>query len=1295
MNYMKLLVFCLFSGIVFSQSNKQITFRELTVEQGLSQNSVVSIAQDSLGFMWFATQDGLNKYTGNEFIHYDIQFEDVTRSTFSKLGKIYVDKLGALWIVSNSGQLEYYQKETDSFQVVTNMKNVSTLIQDAAQNYYLGTYQNGIYKIHHQTKDTLQILKPKDTYRTVYDFFETQNNTILATTNGGIIEIKDEDYQFIEISSNINFSALAKSKNNTLFLGSYGKGLFIKQQNDQNFKPFTGFASHHLPENLIIQDVLVDKRNRLWIATYGKGVFLVDFNLETIQNFTENKNDPYALHYNDVLALYEDNTGTIWFGTDGTGLSYYDRYLVKFNVLTNDQIPLNVNVDVIRAITIDKNNTIWLGTSGKGLTRINVNNNEFFTYTAANSGLLGDRIMSLLYDDNNLWIGHQRHGLQMMDIEGNIKTFKDTEKFTIWKIFKDISGNIWLCTRDHGLLLFDEDLGIIKQFNSENSNLITNNIRTIEQGEANTLWVGTESDGLFRFHIKEERFIKITNVANKIKSLFFDNDILWVGTNGEGLQSYSVNDKSVLAYTKKNGLPNDVVYGVLSDENKNLWLSTNKGITKLKIENNTISEIENYSNYDGLQAYEFNTGAYYKDKNGTLYFGGLEGLNWFNPKQIEINPSKPKTIISGFEVFNKERKITENQILNYNENTVTFSFASLHFSQPERNHYKYRLINNDANWISSGNTNVAHYTNLPPNEYEFQVISSNYDGVWNTNPTKYSFTILEPWYFNNFAKIVYLLIGMALAFLLYRYLKWRWYVKNQLRLEHEETERLKKLDEFKTKLYTNISHEFRTPLTLISGPIDNQLAKPELSKNDKKELSLVKQNADRLLKLVDQMLDLSLIDSGQRQLAIKKGNLLVVLKQLVSAFQYKANQKQIVIKSSIQDLKSVWFDEDIIEKIVSNLLSNAIKYAPKNSEIVFEANKQEDVFILSIINSSNRVEKEDLSKLFQRFYQDNKLSEGVGVGLALVRELVVLSKGTIIANNIDTDKIQFTVSLPITKMAFNSADIIEEDYDTHDVEEELSIVKTETDKSTLLIVEDETDIRSFITSIFADTYQIIEAKNGKIGIEKAQKHLPDLIISDIMMPVQDGIELCHSIKTSELTSHIPVILLTAKVGEKNEIEGIKIGADAYVTKPFSSEKLKVQVEKLIESRLRLQKHFSNTLSINPKLAITSTESDFLKRLKTVLDAHITNPEFNSESFGKHLHISRTQLHRKLKAITGMTTSEFIRSQRLKLAKDLLKKSDATVSEIAYQVGFNTPSYFIKCFKETYGSTPNDYLSNTL
>lgn len=1293
MKVLNLYVFLLLPCFVFSQKHKQVAFRELTVEQGLSQNSVVSIAQDSTGYMWFATQDGLNKYDGRNFKHYDIQFEDVTRSTYSKLGKIYKAQNGELWIVSNSGKLQKYNSKNDNFETINSLSNVSTLIQDEAFNYYLGTYGNGIFKIDSRTNDTIQFLKPQDSKRTIYDFLETNNKTILAATENGFLEIKNGAYLFREVRRETNFSALSQSENNNLYLGSYGNGLFVKQPSNSNFKQFKGFETAQLPEDLIIQDLLVDSRNQLWIATYGQGVYLLNFEKKTIQNFTENKNNPYALHYNDVLCLFEDNTGTIWLGTDGAGLSYYDEYLVKFNVLTNKQVPLNVNVDVIRAITKDAKNNIWLGTSGKGLTRLNIDKQDFYTYTAQNSELLSDRITSLLFDEEKLWIGHQTRGLQMIDSNRKITSFKETVSFTIWKIYKGKNEMLWLATRDHGLILFDKAIGIIQEFTAGNSNLTTNNIRTIEGGLKSELWIGTETEGLFKLNTETNNIENVAILENNVKSLYFDGSALLIGTNGDGLKIFNPNEGTVKKITTEEGLPNNVVYGILPDNEGYLWISSNKGISKLKFQNNTVSVIDNYGNYDGLQAFEFNTGAYYKDEKDILYFGGLQGLNWFNPNKLSFNPIKPKTVISGFEVFNKERKLAPNQSLEYDENTVTFTFSSLHFSQPERNQYRYKLVNNDEDWIAAGNSNVAHYTNLPPNDYEFQVISSNYDGVWNMEPATYTFTILKPWYSTNLAKVLYILLFLLFTLYLYRYLKWRWEIKNQLRLEHEETARLKKLDEFKTKLYTNISHEFRTPLTLISGPIDNQLSKSKISKEDKKEFLLVKQNTDRLVSLVDQMLDLSMIESGQRKLAVKQGNLSILLKQLLSAFQYKASEKKITISNNINHLKSVWFDKDIIEKVTSNLLSNAIKYSPSGSTIVFEASKLEGMLVLSIINKTDNVGKKDLSKLFQRFYQDNKLSDGVGVGLALVRELVALSKGTIIANNIDDDKIQFTLSLPVNRDSFKADEIIADE----------EIVKTETvfnrsvkisdkEKPLLLIVEDQADIRAFIISIFKKDYKIIEAENGKIGIEKALNSLPDLIISDIMMLEIDGIQLCNTLKANELTSHIPIILLTAKVGDENEIQGIKSGADAYVTKPFNSEKLKIWVEKLIENRRQLQKHFSKTLSINPELAMTSTESDFLKRLQSVLDKHITDSEFTSDSFGKLMLMSRTQLHRKLKAITGMSASEFIRSQRLKLAIVLLKESDASISEIAYQVGFNTPSYFGKCFKDVYGFTPNEYLS---
>lgn len=1306
LTYLFIWIFC---QATFSQVNKQIAFKGLTVEDGLSQNSVMSIAQDSLGFIWFNTEDGLNKYDGRKFTHYNIPSGKEKREVKYISGELFVDRSGILWVVANSGKLNYYQQKTDSFHEVLKFEQVITIAQDTEQNYYIGTYGEGLFKIDHQTKDTLQILKPKDRHFAVCSFVETDHKTILATTDDGIIEIKDSDYEFVELATETIFSRFAKSKTGTVFLGSYEKGLYIKNQNDAGFKSFAGFDGHPLPGNLIVKDLLVDKQDRLWITTERHGVFLVDFNLRSVQNFTYNKNDPYTLRSNSLFFLHEDRAGTIWMGTQGAGVCYYDAYLTKFNLFTNDQVPQNVHIDAIRAITTGDNNTIWIGTEGKGLTRMNPYDQDFFTYTSTNSNLLGDRIVSLFHDNGDLWIGHLNNGLQIMDANGKMTYFEETAPFTVLKIFKDAFGNMWLCT-NHGLLQFDKDKGIVKQFTSKNSSLASNyyistieqDINTIAQGDENTLWVGTEFDGLYRLDIMENKFSAIEGISDRIFSLHYDNSRLLIGTNGNGLKSYHIKEGTVKTYTKKDGLPNDIIYGILPDSNGNLWLSSNKGITKLKMENDTITTIENYSNYFGLQSYEFNAGAYYKDANGILYFGGIKGLNWFDPKQLVANPARPKTAITKMEIFNKEHPLTDGLKLEHDQNTVSFTLASLQFSQPELNQYKYRLVNNDADWIDTGNNNVAHYTNLPPNDYEFQVLSSNYDGVWGEVPTTYSFTILKPWYATNLARGVYVLLFLLLGYLLYYYLKWRWNVKNQLQLEHKETERLKKLDELKTNLYANISHEFRTPLTLISGPVENQLKRANLTENDKKELGLVKQHTDRLVELINQMMDISILDSGQRTLNLSQGNLKALLLQLVEAFQYKARDRKITMRINIQGLDDCWFDRDMMEKTVSNLFSNAIKYAPENSNVLVGANEHSGDLILIVENEIQHLNGKNLSKFFERFYQGNETSEGVGIGLALVKELVELAHGSITANTLEDSKIQFTLHIPVEQSTLientvgNTVQTTRtntNNFQTEAISKGIPTAKGSKNRPQLLIVDDIPDMRAFIVSNFEDDYQILEADNAHTGIEMAQKYLPDLIISDVMMPVKNGFELCDVIKQNSFTSHIPVILLTAKVGEENEIRGFKTGADAYITKPFSTEKLKIRTKQLIDAQRRLAEHYKNTFNINPDLTIIDTEAEFLKRLKSVLNEHITETEFNNGFFSRLMQMSERQLHRKLKAVIGMTPTEFVRNERIKLAAELLKKSDTTVSEVAYQVGFNTPSYFIKCFKKIYGCTPHEFSEN--
>jgi DNA-binding response OmpR family regulator len=518
----------------------------------------------------------------------------------------------------------------------------------------------------------------------------------------------------------------------------------------------------------------------------------------------------------------------------------------------------------------------------------------------------------------------------------------------------------------------------------------------------------------------------------------------------------------------------------------------------------------------------------------------------------------------------------------------------------------------------------------------------------------------------------------------------------QLKLEKGEIDRLKDLDNHKNKLYTNISHEFRTPLTLLTAPLKKQLQSQILPDETRSDLQLIDRNASQLLHLFDQLLDLSKLESSSIKLQVHEGRIDLLLKSVSESFALLAKQKKLEFSSKIPKLKKVWFDSDVIEKIVNNLLSNAIKYTSPEGNIFFEAHiDKKGVMNLTFINSIDGIKETDLTKIFDRFFQIDSSAEGSGIGLSLVKELVQLSHGTIEASYIDTKKIKFSILLPIRKEAFSNDELGQTDLKISTETEEVlakSPNKNNSNIPIILVVEDNSDMRKFIKSLFQNDYKVMEATNGLEGIEKALKIIPDIIVSDVMMPIKNGIELCKTLKEDEKTSHIPIILLTAKSGDDHEIIGLNIGADDYITKPFNSRKLQVKVKKLIELRQKLRSRYRQDIFLAPKdIAVTNTDEKFFKRVEDILAKHLTDPTFNAESFSKLISMSRMQLHRKLTALTNLSTTAFIRSQRLKLAVKILKTSDANTSEAAYSSGFNSPSYFIKCFKEVYGKTPSEHL----
>lgn len=1300
-------------------AQNQVSFRQLSIREGLSQNSAISVVQDSTGYLWIATQDGLNRYDGRKFEVFTQYFEDITNPTYSQLGKVYVDRNGGIWSLPVSHVPQKLDTLTNHFVPYTKLQNISVIYQARDHRFWFGSYGHGLFSMDVQTGEILQVLNVEQA-GTVYAISEDGDRNLWLACKNQLISLDPEDPTALQSHhpgngprDTINYSNILFDRNGNQWVGTYGHGIWYREKGSTAFKHpdiFIADANSRL-DKVYALSMLLDSRNQLWIGTYGEGVFKIDLNLNQLDQYLPNKHDPTAIHYPDILSIYEDYTGTIWFGTDGAGVSYYDPYLEKFNSFTNIQTPEHVSIDVVRALVKDQRNRVWIGTSGKGLTRYDPMDDSWKTYVknGGPNGLSSNRIMSLLSATNgDLWIGTQEGGLDILDKSSKIIRYTEDTHIsfpakTIWCMLEDEKGGKWLGTRDKGLLKFDPKRGVLETYDSSLSSnpLPSNNIRAMTFGRANTLWVATQDHGIAMLDLLDHTITRYTTdnglASNHIKSLYYDpNGILWIGTYGAGICALDLSTARFHNYDETDGLANNVIYGILPDEEHNLWLSSNKGITKFRVPAQWTDApiITNYNNYDGL-ATEFNTGAYYKASNGNLYFGGIDGFYWFHPSQVGANPILPKTVITGLSLFNRSMDLLPKPSFRADQNTIAFTFSSLQFSLPQKNGYQYQLEGHDGTWISSGSSNTVRYTNLSPGHYVFKVRSSNYDGLWNERPATYSFTIRRAWYNNALAWWIYSVLALGGLYVAYAYFKWRWQMQWKLKKQEEESQRLKELDAYKTKLYTNVSHEFRTPLTLISAPIKKRLEDPDLSPPLRGELRAIDQNANQLLGLVDELLDLSILESGTAKLRVELRDLDVMLRASVACFVPLAENKGLALDYRIAEIKDAWFDVDVVLKIVNNLLGNAIKYSPEKGKIQLKAHRTASRSLhLEISNSLPPHSFPDLDTIFERFYQADQNTDGFGIGLSLVRELTKLAHGNISVSRSETHTICFVVELPLHKTAFAATELKEPSplVPLTEIAKLPLEPKAPVEKPLLLIIEDQRELQHFISGLFKEEFTIITADDGKTGIERALKTIPDLIISDIMMPLASGIEVCNTLKEDERSSHIPIILLTAKSRLEDELQGIGTGADDYMIKPFHPEKLRARAKNLVTERIRLRKNFEQQAILMPReLSLAPLDQQFLERTQKVMDQHLLEPDFNANQFSREMGMSRMQLHRKLKALTGLSTSAFIRSQRLKSAIPMLQNTQATIAEVCYSTGFNSPSYFIKCFKETYGRTPMEYM----
>ncbi|NWG28717.1 MAG: helix-turn-helix domain-containing protein [Ignavibacteriaceae bacterium] len=1378
-------VLLLTSG-VFSQS---IYFNHLTTENGLSNNNVFDIIQDKSGFLWFASDDGLNRFDGYDFKVFRHEPENPNSISDNSVWVLTEDKKGNIWIGTKNGWLNRFDPATEKFtkwKIKTDevKENAITFIyEDSKEKIWIGTYRQGLYRLD-QNSGALDrwYNKPDDntsiSSNYISSIIEDSHGNFWISTYFGLNKFNPESYphkfkHFIKslgdhnsLSGNIIWKLTqSPSDKNIIWVGT-NNGLTKLQINSETFSQI----KIPNPENLqfgnsvaaVIEEISYESKI-LWIESYG-GLIRIDLNGNNYMRFTIDKNNPQSLSSNEVHRIFRDNSGVLWIATD-KGLNYFSIKSTKFNNPFSTKFRLNDSSELskknIKAITIDNENNIYFGTE-EGLyysTQKNgkVTINKFRQTEKSN-------VWSLTSDHSgNLWIGTYGSGLFKLNVKSG--SLQNVQMFTEWintqsikfnkVVYCDKDNKIWIGYWGFGLARLDPSTGKYKGWLNDPEDSLSlsyDDVWSIHQDKKGRIWIGTDGGGLNLF-IDEDggKFLrwmadeKGSLSSNSIYSIFEsghlknikeDEIVLWLGTNN-GLNKFVIKNSSqeknsltkpdveIIHYGIEQGLADNSIKSLIEDENGNLWIGTSSGISFFDIQQNKFT---NFSKADGVIGSDINLSSSARNKDGMIFMGSTEGLNYFYPSDIYRSEFIPTVLITDFQIFNESVKIgedfplkqsiifTKEIILSYTQNVFSFQFAALDYTSPKSIQYSYMMEGFDNDWTYSGSRRYATYTNLNPGKYVFKIKSTNSDGVWTDNITQLNVIVTPPWWQAPWAIGLYALIFVLGVWGIIKFQEYRTRLQHELKMQEFEAHHLREIEKMKSRFFANLSHEFRTPLSLIKGPLE-QLISGRIRDNLVDYYKMLLRNTEKLQNLIDQLLELSQLEAETIPLNKQQVELVSLVKGFTYSFMPLAEQKFISLNfNSSAEKISANLDRDKLEKIINNLLSNAFKFTPSGGKVSVdlstESSAENQTAIVKIIDTGPGIPEEYQSKIFERFFRIDNTSKsgetGSGIGLALVKELVSLHNWDISVNSREGDGTVFILKIPLEK--------IEEAQDEKLIsplkespDKKLEVVplsgddefisgieeKSEAEsKPLILFVEDSPDVRSYVYDLLQPDYKVLLAERAEVGIEIALQNMPDLILSDLMMPGMDGIEFCSKIKSDWQTSHIPFILLTAKATEESKIEGLETGADDYLTKPFNYEELAIRIKNLIEQRKRLREKFSKEINVQPELVTSSkVDSEFLEKAITITKRNISNEKFDTEKLAEEMFVSRRQLHRKLQAITGQGPGEFIRTLRLNRAAKMLIEKNLSVTQIAYEVGFESPAQFTRAFKKHFNVLPSDFNQN--
>ncbi len=1323
--------------------NYPTVIQKYSMLDGLSNDIVYDVCRDADGCIWFATAEGISKFNGLEFSSYDWKRDSAEMINHQALKILY--NQNKMYVATHFG-IVVYNMELNNFKTIlpsgTNSMKVKALAYSSDGNIWVGSYDgHGVYK-YNITDGSFTPLQYQYTDNRVISLYEDKEGHLYIGTHFGGLDVVD-----LKTNHTINYSdikvgmpdkqveKILEDSFGNIWIGTWG-GLVHYNKTNQKLRVFSNGKLKDCKINALEED----QTGNLWVGTETG---LISFNIREallnphnfkMDSYDETRNE-YGLSYRTVLDLHCDSNNNIWIATNSGGVNFIARFQPQFSrIIYDPRLENSLSYRRVTSVSEDETGNLWIATDGGGVNYYDKEKKNISVFNKNNSNLKDNAVLCSLVDsDGDVWFGtynnmlyHKNTGNKNFSVyKGSESTSNTLMSGDLLCLAEDDYKRIWVGQRS-GLVYFDKKQQTFVQI-PELKWICVNCIYPTKDG----IYIGAQPKVFFYDFITKELKSPHPIFENLFTNcLFVDEDNkLWIGTKGQGLFCYNPQDKSIVNFNIQSGLPSDDVCKILQDNGHNFWISTTKGITKIS---KSTKEIQNFNTKDGIQPGMFIENCGTRTRSGQILLGGTEGLTLFYPSEVKRDFMHPNIIFTNFLLFNnpvqvrsasnpkspleKDVNYVDEIMLEYDESVFTIEYASVDYRSTGQINYAYILEGADKDWNYVKDKRIATYRYLAPGTYLFKVMASNFDGQFDSSKYRnIKITINPPFYMTWWAYIIYVILFFVLCYLVWVFLTIKTKALNQIKYERLERRKSEELHQEKLLFFTNISHELKTPLTLIAAPVD-RLLKDETSNDKKYLLSLIKRNVVRLLNNINQIMDIRKIDRDLMKLRVKEMDIVSFVGEVIELFKDLAQSKHIELEYSHQYNELLaWIDPEFLDKILCNILSNAMKFTPEHGEIIVnlfttDADMPEDSRLcIEITDTGKGIPEQHLSRIFERFYQAETVKVektgtiGSGVGLHLVKSLLELHKGTISVESKVGVGTKFIVSIPFTGDNYTVQEKVNGEY-TYYHAEQLSAIGVTTEfpqqeedhaieqRNKILIIDDDPEILNFLKFELGNDYDIIQASNGRIGLEKACETIPDLIISDVMMTEMDGIKMCKELKTNINTSHIPVILLTAKSTVDDRIEGLEVGADSYIPKPFDIRHLRVRIKKLIELRENIRSRYVENLgeqTIEKPKGTSSLDEKLLQKIVEFIRTNISDPDINGETIAQHVAMSRMSLHRKLKALTGLSAGEFIRNIRLEEAKKMLEDGGRTVSEVSYDVGYTSPSYFYTCFVKKFGVSPSD------